>query len=478
MDPSRTPTWPIVIPAATPAAAPAAPPAPPAPAAPAAAGGPSIALPVRAEPGGVSARAVFAHPIAPPEALYIHTPFCAHKCHYCDFYSFVDTRDQQPAFVERLARELRALAEHTRAGVSLGGGPRAGGRVPLGSVFVGGGTPSLLAPRLWERLLVAIHEHFDLTAPGGVPAEFTVECNPESATPELLRLLRGGGVNRVSMGAQSFHAAHLRTLERIHTPGRVGRAVADARAAGIERVSIDLIYAVPGQSPQDWRADLERALSLSLDHLSCYNLTYEPNTAMTVRLARGEFVPAPEDDELAMFDLAEELLTAAGLTRYEVSNYARGGIHGPHACRHNLAYWRQGGWLAAGPSASGHLRVRGGAAPSGVRWKNAPRLDTYLSRDDGGLAPVCDLEPPDPARALRERLMTGLRLSEGVDALAAAADAEAAAPGSAARLRHCAQELVSDGLLGVHGQRWALTRRGWPLADFVARRMMSRVGEP
>lgn len=434
---------------------------------------------MRHEPAEGTARAAFARPIVPPEALYIHTPFCAHKCHYCDFYSFVDTRDQQPAFVDRLVRELAALAEHTRAAIARPGSAtsaQAGGRVALGSVFVGGGTPSLLATHLWERLLGAIHDRFDLTAPGGAPAEFTVECNPESATPELLRLLVAGGVNRVSMGAQSFNAGHLRTLERLHTPGRVRSAVEDARAAGIERVSIDLIHAVPGQTLADWRADLAQALSLGLDHLSCYNLTYEPNTAMTVRLARGEFSPAPEDDELAMLELTHELLSAAGLERYEVSNYARGGIGGPHACRHNLAYWRQLGWLAAGPSASGHLRLA--SAPAGVRWKNTPRLDTYLSRDADGLAPVSDLEPPEPARAVRERLMTGLRLSEGVGASSTAADAEAAAPGSAAQLRARAQEIASDGLLDTQDDRWALTHRGWPLADFVARSMMACVGDP
>ncbi|QYU68363.1 coproporphyrinogen III oxidase family protein [Leptolyngbya sp. 15MV] len=205
-------------------------------------------------------------------SLYIHIPFCFHKCHYCDFYSFVDTQDRQGPMVDRLVRELSAQAPWTRGEV-------------LETVFVGGGTPSLLRPELWERLLGAMHAVLRF----GQQTEFTVECNPETVTPELMAVLRSGGVNRVSIGAQSFEARHLRTLERWHDPENVARAIELARRAGIERQSVDLIYAIPGQTLDDWARDLERTLALGTTHVSCYNLTYEPNTAMAVRLRRGEF---------------------------------------------------------------------------------------------------------------------------------------------------------------------------------------------
>ncbi len=305
-----------------------------------------------------------------------------------------------------------------------------------------------------------------------------MECNPESTTAELLKVLVAGGVNRVSVGAQSFDTRHLATLERWHEPVNVERAIRLAQEAGVARQSVDLIFGVPGQSVAEWRADLERALALGTGHLSCYNLTYEPNTAMTVRLKRGEFVPADEDTEAEMFELTGKVLADAGLGRYEVSNYARAG----QESRHNLVYWRQGQWLAAGPSASGHVWAGGGAgggAKGGWRWKNVANLGTYLSRSDGGYAPATDVEAPDAGRAVRERLMTGLRLAEGVDGAAVMADAEAACPGSGERLAAKWAEFAGDGLLreeeGVRG-RWRVSERGWLLADFVAKRLMACVG--
>ncbi|MDX2017518.1 MAG: radical SAM family heme chaperone HemW, partial [Planctomycetota bacterium] len=347
----------------------------------------------------VSARSFLAAvaPASPARSLYIHVPFCFHKCHYCDFYSIVDTRDRQEAFTDRLIRELIAQAP-------LAHGPH-NTPAPLRTIFVGGGTPSLLRPDLWQRILTTLHAHYDLSL---MPAstqgdgEFTVECNPETVTPELLAILRAGGVNRVSIGAQSFNPAHLKTLERWHDPENVPKALELARATGIARQSIDLIYAIPGQTLADLERDLARALTLGTTHLSAYSLTYEPNTAMTARKNRGEFAPIDEDLDADMAELVFTTLRAAGLDRYEISNFARPGDES----RHNLAYWRQEFWLACGPSASGHI--------AGHRWKNVPRLDDYLSMDDAGFTAARDHEPPDPRRALSERLMTGLRLREGL----------------------------------------------------------------
>lgn len=384
-------------------------------------------------------------------SLYIHVPFCFHKCHYCDFYSLVDPRDRQPAFVERLIRELGALAPWAASG-------------PLETIFVGGGTPSLLRVDLWERLLESLHHRFDLSLMGSRRGEFTVECNPETVSPELARVLAAGGVNRVSLGAQSFNLRHLQTLERWHDPENVGKAIGEVRAAGIERVSVDLIFAIPGQTLEDWRADLDQAVALGVTHLSCYNLTYEPNTAMTARLRRGEFAPADEDLEIAMLDQALETTRAAGLRRYEISNYAVAG----QECRHNLAYWRQEQWLAAGPSASAHV--------GGHRWKNIPRLDDYLGGDDGaGFAPIIDHEAPNARRALQERIMTGLRLAEGLEAAEMLRRAEAlAGPGHS--LKSSVRRWQDTGHLTIVGDRWQLTDSGFLVADGIARDLMAAVG--
>lgn len=394
-------------------------------------------------------------------SLYIHTPFCVHKCHYCDFYSFVDSRDQQEAFVDRLIEELEALSPHAVAG---DGGLR--------TIFVGGGTPSLLRVELWERVLRTLDRVFDLAAIRGGErdewgaAEFTVECNPESATPELMSVLKAGGVNRVSIGAQSFHDKHLKTLERWHNPENVARAVEAARRAGIERQSVDLIFAIPGQTLEEWDADLKRALGLGTTHLSCYNLTYEPNTAMTKRLALGQFTPCPEELEEEMFLHTVATLCSAGLERYEVSNFARPGDES----RHNIAYWLQEQWLAAGPSASGHAWAGSSMRAGSARWKNVPRLGDYLS--SSGFAPVMDVEAPDPARLVRERIMMGLRLARGLEYGPLVADAEAAAPGSEERLLRMAGRMAEKGYLEVRGGWWVTTDAGFLMCDWMAGEMM------
>ncbi len=398
-----------------------------------------------------------ANPAGPVRSLYLHVPFCFHKCHYCDFYSIVDTRDRQAPFVDRLIEELRAIA------------PWAG---PLETIFVGGGTPTLLQPQLWRRLLQVLHAEFDLMSPR---LEFTVECNPETATAELMAILREGGVNRLSIGAQSFHMRHLKTLERWHDAENVPRAIELARQAGIEHQSIDLIFGIPGQTLPEWESDLGRALNLGLTHLSCYDLTYEPNTPMTVRLKRGEFDPAPEDLEIEMFESTLRLARASGLERYEVSNYARPGDE----CRHNLAYWRQEQWLAAGPSASAHV--------AGHRWKNVPRLDDYLAPSRDGVPPVLDDEPPDPARALRELIMTGLRLAEGLEthSVLSAADSLPSThhpitpsphQSRSATLLHRARRLENQGYLTTSQGRWRLTDAGVLIADRIAADLMATVG--
>ncbi len=378
----------------------------------------------------------------PTKSLYIHIPFCFHKCHYCDFYSIVDRQDRQATFTDRLITELRAQASHSNLAA-------------LESIFVGGGTPTLLAGHLWEKLLGELDALFDLSIIRSGAGEFSVECNPETVTDEIADILIKGGVNRASVGAQTFNPNHLKVLERHHNPDRVPQALETLANAGIARTSLDLIYAIPGQTLDEFDHDLCIALDCSIDHLSAYGLTYEPNTAMTARLKRGDFTQAPEELEVDMYTHALTTLSNAGFDRYEVSNHAKPGAE----CRHNLAYWRGESWLAVGPSASGHL--------NGYRWKNTPRLDDYLKIDDHGFAPVCDLELPDARRSLMDLLMTGIRLAEGLDAHAVLADADAL--GKSAELLNAAQSCENEGwITQAKGDRWTLSDHGFLFADRVA----------
>ncbi len=394
----------------------------------------------------------------PARSLYIHVPFCFHKCHYCDFYSFVDTQDRQAPFVGSLLVELASLAPHAGS---------------IETIFVGGGTPSLLRVDLWQRLLEELPGLFDLSR----LVEFTVECNPETVTPDLMTTLAQGGVTRVSMGAQSFDERHLKTLERWHDPASVQRALALAADAGIQRRSIDLIYAIPGQSLDEWRRDLEIAATLApgVGHLSCYALTYEPNTAMTKRLSLGHFARTDEDLEADMFEVTVSALRDAGFERYEVSNFARTESGGGE-CLHNLAYWRQRSWLAAGPSASAHLRLADPRA-GGWRWKNLPRLTDWMEgvNANRGLPPVVDLEAPDPARALAERVMTGLRLAEGLDVAALRSDLTHVTPGRNDAFDCAVVAEVTTGALREHAGRLTLTDRGFLFADGIASRLMRAI---
>ena len=360
--------------------------------------------------------------------IYVHVPFCARKCGYCDFYSVVADRRVHAAFTERLIEEVRACGAEVQR--------------PVRTVFVGGGTPTILGADLWRGILAALGDAFDLSK----LEEFTVEANPETVAAPLLETLAAGGVNRLSIGAQSFHGRHLLTLERRHEPGNVVRAVGLARRAGIENISLDLIFGIPGETLAEWDADLDSALSLDPSHLSGYGLTCEPETPISRRVASGALRPVGEGTEAAMYERAIERLTAAGFEHYEISNFARPG----RRCLHNMLYWTGENVLALGPGAAGHV--------DGMRWKNAPDLAAYL-RSSGG-APVSEVEKLDPYRSLGERLMLGLRLLEGapLEWIDAALD-----PGR----RRVVDGLVAEGLLERTATHLRLTRRGLLLADSV-----------
>jgi oxygen-independent coproporphyrinogen-3 oxidase len=368
-----------------------------------------------------------------PQGIYGHVPFCFHKCHYCDFYSLVDRRDRQPMFVQRLTEELRLAGPYFRR--------------PLRTIFFGGGTPTLLATEHWRTLLNAVRDNLSLE--GGY--EFTLEANPETVHADLLAVLVGGGVNRLSLGAQSFQPKQLEALERWHDPANVERSVKLARAAGIWNINLDLIFAIPGQSLDAWRADLDTAVALEPTHLSCYNLTYEPNTPMTAKMRSGVIRPVENEVEAQMYEATIERLAAAGFEHYEISNWARPG----YRCRHNLMYWENENWWPLGPSASGHI--------AGTRWRNVPRLDAYLAQ--GSWPPICDVEQLDADGRVGEELMLRLRLIDGV-ALHRLDELLAVGQRGPQRTAAIAQH-INAGLLQRTSDRLKLTKRGLLLGDIV-----------
>ncbi|MFH1060260.1 MAG: radical SAM family heme chaperone HemW [Pseudomonadota bacterium] len=321
-----------------------------------------------------------------PLGLYIHLPYCASRCPYCDFFAQPYEPGPAQALIPALLRHLALVA------------PRANGRA-LSHVYLGGGTPSLWPVRAIARIIAAAAELIGL-APG---CEITLEANPGSLGAAKLARLRAAGVNRLSLGVQSFSPGLLQTLGRRHTPADVNRAVAQARRAGFANLSLDLIYGLPGQGVDDARRDLMAALELTPDHLSYYELTLAPETPFGRRYAKGR-PPLPDEDAiLAMEDQALDLAQAAGLMRYEVSNFARPG----HECRHNADTWRGGDYLAIGPGAHGHR--------DGVRWAMVADVAAYLAGVAAGAEPLAWREELSGDQRALELVMLGLRTTAGVD---------------------------------------------------------------
>jgi oxygen-independent coproporphyrinogen-3 oxidase len=318
--------------------------------------------------------------------------------------------------------------------------------VPVSTVFFGGGTPTLLPATDLVALLARIDAEFGRAA----GAEITTEANPESVTPESLAVLREGGFTRISFGMQSVVPQVLATLDRQHTPGRAAAAVAEARAAGFEQISLDLIYGTPGESDEDWRASLAAAIDTGVDHVSAYSLIVEPGTRLAARIARGE-LPMTDDDVLAdRYAIADEALSSAGLQWYEVSNWARSEAS---QARHNLLYWTGGDWWGVGPGAHSHV--------GGVRWWNVKHPRDYAARLAADSSPAAAREILTPADRAVEHIMLRLRLRSGL-AIAELSDSA----------RRVAERAVEDGLLdpaSYHAGTAVLTARGRLLADALIR---------
>ena len=366
------------------------------------------------------------------EGVYVHVPFCAHRCHYCDFFTVADQDDKRDAFVDRLLTELESIPSWV--------GPE------IQTIFVGGGTPTYLLPADLKRMVSALPSRFDV----GHPIEFTIEANPETITEELAGILAEGGVNRVSLGAQSFDQTLLKTLERQHDPARVASSVEMLQAAGIRRTSLDLIFGIPGQDLSTWKEDLNQALEIGTGHLSCYGLIYEPGTPLRVRRDRGEVEPVEEEVEANMYEWTCERLEGHGLEQYEISNWARPG----ESCQHNLLYWQTRNWWPIGPSASGHVQ--------GWRWRNLPRLASYL--EGAGLPDIRDVEHLEEDGRIGEWFMMGLRLMEGLPR--AEVDLRLACEGGQRR-RPIIERHLEQGLLTWRGDHLALTPRGILLSNVV-----------
>jgi oxygen-independent coproporphyrinogen-3 oxidase len=325
-----------------------------------------------------------------PLALYLHWPFCASKCPYCDFNSHVREGGVDHA---RFRAALRRELAHEAARL---------GRRPLASIFFGGGTPSLMEPETVAALIEDARTHFD-AAPD---MEVTLEANPTSVETEKLRAFAQAGVNRASLGVQSLDAEALRFLGRQHDAPHAVAALEKARAI-FPRLSFDLIYARPGQEESAWRAELRQALALAADHLSLYQLTIEPGTRFFTEHARGAFALPAEDDAARMYEATAEEAARYGLMPYEVSNYARPGAES----RHNLAYWRYGDYLGIGPGA--HQRLLAGGEMHATRRHRAPEEWAARVEQHGhGTVESTTLTPEERGR---EAMLMGLRLAEGVD---------------------------------------------------------------
>ncbi|OBJ48112.1 radical SAM family heme chaperone HemW [Mycobacterium sp. 1423905.2] len=370
-----------------------------------------------------------------PLGLYVHVPFCVTRCGYCDFntYTPAELGGVNPdAWLSALRTELQLAASRLNGPV-------------LNTVFVGGGTPSLLGGARLAALLDMVRDLFPL-APD---AEVTTEANPESTWPEFFAAIRAAGYTRVSLGMQSSAPRVLATLDRVHSPGRAVTAAGEALAEGFEHVSLDLIYGTPGESDDDLLRSVDAAVQSGVDHVSAYALVVEEGTAMARRVRRGELA-APDDDVLARrYELADARLSQAGFDWYEVSNWCRPGGE----CRHNLGYWNNGQWWGAGPGAHGHIGT--------TRWWNVKHPNAYAEKLADATLPVGGFEQLDADAAHTEEVMLGIRMRQGLP-LHRLDGAE----------RGRAEQAVEDGLLRSENDRLVLTDRGRLLADAVVRTLL------
>lgn len=366
--------------------------------------------------------------------LYIHWPFCRAKCPYCDFNSHVRTGIDQTRWTKALVREMEMLTERLETPLRLG------------TIFFGGGTPSLMAPETVATLLDAAVDLFPLAD----DLEVTLEANPTSSEAENFAGFRAAGINRLSLGVQSLDDSALKFLGRQHSTPEAIAALELARKI-FPRLSFDLIYARPDQSAQEWRAELSRALELAADHLSLYQLTIEPATKFATLVNAKLLTPLPDESAADLFHLTQEVTAAAGLPAYEISNHAREG----QASRHNLVYWRGGAWLGVGPGAHGRLPAGGGRIATETEKSPEKWLGLVEARGHG--LTLC--EPVGAREQAEEILLMGLRLAEGVDLARVCALCPGLIDDEAIR------GLVQDGFVSLIDEQLTATAKGRPVLN-------------
>ncbi|OFT41188.1 coproporphyrinogen III oxidase [Arthrobacter sp. HMSC06H05] len=379
-------------------------------------------------------------------SFYVHIPFCAVRCGYCDFNTYTATElghgASQDTYALAAAREVDFSAEVLRR---AGAVPR-----ELSTVFFGGGTPTLLPAGDLVMILERARSLYGV-APD---AEVTTEANPDSVTPESLAELKAGGFTRVSFGMQSAVPHVLSTLDRTHSPERVPQAVQWARDAGLD-VSVDLIYGTPGESIADWQASMDAALALEPDHVSAYSLIVEPGTKLAAQMRRGEVPMVDEDDHAEKYELADAVLADAGFSWYEVSNWARSE---KHQARHNVAYWRNQDWWGIGPGAHSHI--------GGIRWWNVKHPSAYQQRIDAGVSPALAREVPSADARHLENIMLSIRLASGLPVSMLSLSERGRLPGFVARgLGHIVDGAGNEKPTPEDGDRFILTLKGRLLAD-------------
>jgi oxygen-independent coproporphyrinogen-3 oxidase len=372
-----------------------------------------------------------------PRSAYVHIPFCRHHCGYCDFAIAVGQDHLVDRYLDALAGELATLEQ-----------PR-----PVQTLFLGGGTPTHLGARQLQRLLGDLARWLPLQ-PGH---EFSIEANPESLDADKVQVLAAFGLNRVSLGAQSFHPHLLQVLERRHAPNEVARAVERTRNGGIEQLSLDLIFGVPGQTLEEWRGDLERALALGTDHVSTYGLTYEKGTPLWKRRQRGAVQLLDEDAELALYRQAIDTLEQAGFEHYEISNFAKPG----RRCRHNETYWANWAYFGFGMGAARYV--------NGRRELNTRDLHAYIRKVLAGESPTFQSEELGAEERARETLAVQLRRAEGIDR---AAFCQQTGFDLDALAGPVIQRHVEMGLLDDDGVRVCFTRQGKYVADSVIENLL------
>ncbi|GIV56002.1 MAG: hypothetical protein AA908_01220 [Chlorobi bacterium NICIL-2] len=372
--------------------------------------------------------------------LYVHIPFCQHKCSYCDFYSVVSLEAME-RFTETIVKEIRLWAQQEQLDATVE------------TIFWGGGTPSLLECTQAEQIASALRSVFSL-APS---YEWTIEANPGTVTLEKLRYYRELGINRISFGVQSFDHRELEFLERIHSAQQAEEAVELARRAGFNNVNLDVIYALPGQDLETYQRTLERVCALAPEHISAYSLVYEHGTPLYRQLQRGAIIPLDEDQEAAFYSKTVEFLAQRGYRQYEVSNFARPG----RQCRHNLLYWRRGQYVGFGPSAHSHV--------DNIRWSNVRSLRRYFDAIERGSLPIVAREHLTIEQQRAESIFLGLR-ADGIEL-----DAFARAYGvwlDRGMLGDMITEWQQKGWACLDGRRLHLTSRGYALCDALTLQLL------